>query len=410
MSVRSLTPCLVAVAILAACDSATQPAPPEAGLSAAIDLEEPIVGKTVRLYEQDAMRAAVAAQESQTQKLFSVQGVVGTGVGVGANGQPVVTVMTKTAQYGGLPARIDGIPVEVMVTGEFFALGQASFAQEAKVVQEAEVAQEVPMEPGGNPLRPFAKPTCGKKNLPPCPDDPPSGGPGLDERHPRPVPIGVSTGHPLITAGTIGARVIRTDPTDNRLFAMSNNHVYAAVNGFSLFGDGVIQPGTADGGTSPADDIGTLWAFVPINFAGCNVMDVAMAETTAGDVGNSTPAGVGYGTPRSATMAAVPGMEVKKVGRTTGFTKGTVSAVNAIIFVNYGPSGVACFINQIVINPGTFSGGGDSGSLIVRDAKGRDRRHDRKPVGLLFAGSATSTIANPIGPILQVMEITIDGD
>ncbi|MEN8145599.1 MAG: hypothetical protein ABFS14_11675 [Gemmatimonadota bacterium] len=357
------------------------------------------------------MRAAVRAQERKTPEIMRVDGVIGTAVGMGANGEPVVTVLTKTDRYGGLPARVDGIPVEVMVIGEVFALGRMPAAQEAKVAQEASIAQEVPRERGNRPVEPFAKPTCGVGQLPDCPPDPGGGDPPppLNERHPRPVPIGVSTGHPTITAGTIGARVIRTDPTDNRLFAMSNNHVYAAINNFDLFGTAVIQPGSFDGGASPADDIGTLWAFVPINFAGCNVMDVAMAETTAADVGNSTPDGIGYGTPRSATMAAAPGMAVKKVGRTTGFTKGTVSAVNATLFVNYGTPGLACFVGQVVIGSG-FSGGGDSGSLIVVDGKGRNRNNDRKPVGLLFAGSVSSTIANPIGPVLDVMQITIDGD
>ena len=73
------------------------------------------------------------------------------------------------------------------------------------------------------------------------------------------MPIGVSTGHPDITAGTIGARV--TDGTN--VYALSNNHVYANKN-LAVIGDAVIQPGTFDGGSSPADDIGTLADFEPI--------------------------------------------------------------------------------------------------------------------------------------------------
>ena len=43
----------------------------------------------------------------------------------------------------------------------------------------------------------------------------------------------------------------------------------------------------------------------------------------------------------------------------------------------------------------TFSAGGDSGSLIVTN------NGSHNPVGLLFAGSSTTTIANPIGQVLQ---------
>ena len=75
----------------------------------------------------------------------------------------------------------------------------------------------------------------------------------------RPVPVGVSTGHPNITAGTIGARV--TDGIG--VYALSNNHVYAAVNDASI-GDSVIQPGPSDSGELPVDFIGSLSAYEEI--------------------------------------------------------------------------------------------------------------------------------------------------
>jgi hypothetical protein len=70
---------------------------------------------------------------------------------------------------------------------------------------------------------------------------------------------------------------------------------------------------------------------------------------------------------------------------------GTVSAINATVNIGYS-RGVACFTGQIIITPGTFSAGGDSGSLIVVHGKGRMKSDDRKPVGLLYAGSVTVTI------------------
>jgi hypothetical protein len=71
--------------------------------------------------------------------------------------------------------------------------------------------------------------------------------------------------------------------------------------------------------------------------------------------------------------------------------------------VNYGAAGVALFRNQILIVSLTsqpFSQGGDSGSLIVTDA-------GRKPVGLLFAGSASHTIASPIGAVLAALDVKL---
>jgi hypothetical protein len=318
----------------------------------------------------------IIAQERHTPELMQLSGVVGTGVGLNADGRPVVKILAASEdELTEVPTELDGIPVEVLVTGRFYAL-QGIDAQ--------------------------AKPTCGKKNLPPCPDDPPSGDPR--SRFDRPVPIGVSTGHPDITAGTIGARV--TDGTD--VFALSNNHVYANTNSASI-DDAVIQPGSFDGGSSPADDIGTLADFEPILFTGCgNVMDAAIALSSAASLANATPS-QGYGTPKSQTIAPALNMKVQKFGRTTGQTTGTITALNAAVNVNYGSPGVACFTGQIVITPGSFSAGGDSGSLIVFKGKGKSRADDRKPVGLLFAGSSFQTIANPIDAVLTRFGVTIDG-
>ena len=101
-------------------------------------------------------------------------------------------------------------------------------------------------------------------------------------------------------------------------------------------------------------------------------------------------------------------MKVKKYGRTTGLTKGRVYAINLTVDVEY-ETGTARFDDQIIISPGTFSAGGDSGSLIVVDGTGRNKKSDRLPVGLLFAGSDLFTIANPIVPVLDAFGVTIDG-
>jgi hypothetical protein len=85
---------------------------------------------------------------------------------------------------------------------------------------------------------------------------------------------------------------------------------------------------------------------------------------------------------------------VKKYGRTTGLTEGTVTAINATVVIRY-DKGRARFINQIVVQgSGSFSEGGDSGSLIVTSDQ-------NKPVALLFAGSSSTTIGNPIQNVLN---------
>jgi PKD repeat protein len=62
----------------------------------------------------------------------------------------------------------------------------------------------------------------------------------------------------------------------------------------------------------------------------------------------------------------------------------------------------ATFVDQIGITPGTFSDGGDSGSLIVTDDS------NKNPVALLFAGSSERTLANPIAYVLNRFNVTID--
>ncbi len=357
---------LVAVALVWSCsDQAADPTS---------SLEGPI---SPTLVQRD-LQMVMEVQERHTPELMKANGVVGTAVSIGTDGEPVVTVLAKGADLGPVPKVLEGVPVEVFVTGEFKA---------------------------GPPFT--AQPRC---EQPPCGNPGGGGGGGgevdLTARFDRPVPIGVSTGHPAVTAGTIGARV--TDSQGN-VYALSNNHVYAVENNATR-GDAVIQPGTFDGGLSPADDIGTLerWQSVVFGGACINVIDAALALTTTAELGNSTPAGVGYGTPRSTTILPALNMKVKKVGRTTGFTKGTIQAINAVVNVGYSEGKVACFLGQIITT--SMSAGGDSGSLVVLDGKGQSRDDDRKPVGLLFAGSPFATVINPIDPVLITLGVTIDGD
>jgi hypothetical protein len=329
----------------------------------------PIYGQAGR--GGQGLETAIAAQEDHTDFLLSISGVVGTAVGYNADGAPAVLIFTEAAGIPGLPKRLDGVPVVVQVTGKIYALHHCK----GKHVED---------------------PAC---ESPPPPEEDPVPEPGATDRWPRPVPIGVSTGHPDITAGTIGARV--TDGSN--VYALSNNHVYANEND-AIIRDSVLQPGPYDGGTDPDDAIGFLFDFEPIIFStdASNTIDAAIALSSTADLDNATPSN-GYGTPKIATVAASLNQKVQKYGRTSELTKATITGINATINVGYG-SGVARFVNQITVQGiKPFIKGGDSGSLLVTDP-------DRNPVGLLFAGNRSGkfAVANRIDLVLTRFGVTVD--
>ena len=114
------------------------------------------------------VRAAMAIQERATDGLMGRPGVVGVGTGMQEDGRAAIVVMVvseRASRLAELPNEIERVPVKVLVTGEIKAL------------------KGKPDRGGGD-------------------DD-------VDHtaRFERPVPLGTSTDHPDITAGTIGARV-----------------------------------------------------------------------------------------------------------------------------------------------------------------------------------------------------------
>ncbi len=317
---------------------------------------------------ETAFERVKEVQERHADRLMAKTGVIGTAIGEGQGAQPIVLVLVEHDAVADIPVQLEGVPVRPLPTGKIYALPQ-----------------------GGNPGAGNGKP-----------DDKPELDP--TSRWPRPVPIGVSTGHQALTAGTIGCRV---KDTLGNVYALSNNHIYANQNQAGI-GDAVLQPGTYDGGASPADIVGTLFDYEPIVFStsASNMIDAAIALTTPQLLGNAT-ASDGYGRPKSRTATVSLGAKVMKYGRTTGQTSGMVKGINVIVNVQYDAGNVARFVDQILIGGGSFSAGGDSGSLVVLSAKGAN---DRRPVGLLFAGGNHFAIANPIEAALTRFNVTIDGE
>ena len=140
----------------------------------------------------------------------------------------------------------------------------------------------------------------------------------------RPLVPGLSVAHPTVSAGTLGGFV----RVGGRLAILSNNHVLAASDAASV-GDPVLQPGPADGGDPASDRVATLTAFERFTADGrANLVDAAVAVVDA-----EVPLEPGRfpGGPLGADPLQVddvePDEQVEKVGRTTGYTVGRVSAV-----------------------------------------------------------------------------------
>jgi hypothetical protein len=247
----------------------------------------------------------------------------------------------------------------------------------------------------------------------------------------RPAVPGVSIAHYKVTAGTFGA-VVR-DRKSDELLILSNNHVLANASdghdGKSKAGDPVYQPGSYDGGDGN-DVIGHLVRFVPFsrynrdvdcklasmglraanaviktvrpNYnlrleskGSTNLVDCALARPVKPEL--ISPEILEVGRVRG-IGAAGPGTQVKKSGRTSGLTSGTVKAVKVSLNVNMGHGNdVVRFNDQVMAELKSLPG--DSGSLILDG--------DNKAVGLLFAGSNEYTVFNPIQSVCEHLGVDI---
>ena len=213
----------------------------------------------------------------------------------------------------------------------------------------------------------------------------------------RPVEGGYSVGHHRVTAGTMATAVYDASAftgIPRRYYILSNNHVLANSN-LARIGDPILQPGRADGGRLPGDRIGRLSRFVPIRFNGRpNLVDAAIAEADFHDIDREIY-WIGY--VRGVRRLTTIGVIVQKTGRTTNYTTGRVTNLNAMVNVNYGGGRVARMVRQIVTT--NMSAPGDSGSCLC-DMNGN-------AVGLLFAGSSRVTIHNQMTFVQNLLNIRV---
>ena len=232
--------------------------------------------------------------------------------------------------------------------------------------------------------------------------------------HVRPAQGGYSVGHINITSDTIDTCVYdmlpcaSTNPPTHRVgiprtyYILSNNHVLANSNA-GLPNDPILQPGPFDGGVDPVDRIATLSRYIPITFEPPtpralhrNLVDAAVAAGQFHDL-NREIYWIGHVRGWRPKANVTVGTVVQKTGRTTSYTTGRITVVNATVDVGYGGGRVARFVDQIITT--NMSAGGDSGSLVTT--------LDDVAVGLLFAGSSVAMIANQIENVRSLLRVEV---
>jgi hypothetical protein len=210
--------------------------------------------------------------------------------------------------------------------------------------------------------------------------------------------------------GTLGSLVVR----NGTYYILSNNHVLARSDSASI-GDPITQPGLIDANCSTAGTttVGNLTQYVNLQAAGTNV-DAALAQIVSGTV-DTTGSILSLGaTANGATPDAGPphagngiaanvGQPVAKSGRSSSLTCSSVDAIDVETSVSYqkgcstGASFSVSYTGQVSVAGGTFSASGDSGSLIVD-------QNTADPVALLYGGSDTDTVGNPVSDVLTALQ------
>jgi hypothetical protein len=224
---------------------------------------------------------------------------------------------------------------------------------------------------------------------------------------PFPIKLGTSGGNvndrskAFCCSGTLGALVTK----GGTQFILSNSHVLGR-SGTATVGEDISQPGMIDTGCAVAAN-NIVADFVNSPAPGTNNVDAALASVRTGAV-TTTGEILGIGVPSSSTATPTVGRGVAKAGRTTGLTCGTIGSVNTDVSVQYqsgcnqGKKFTVSYQDQVVMNSSTFSAGGDSGSLIVTS-------DTRQPIALLYAGSSSTTIGNPIQDVVAALGVSFVG-
>lgn len=326
-------------------------------------------------------KAVIAVQEAVTEELMATEGILGTAVGFDHQGNLALIVYINlegknmAELVAGMPSSMGDVPVTVQATEPF------------------------------RPLLRF-KPT--------------DGGTAHRPKQTPPIQLGTSGGWQFDLAngfccgGTLGS-LVQIGVTK---YILSNYHVLEGDiefggNGIvAQAGDPVIQPGLIDVSCNAnnAQNVATLSGIKSLPTSN---VDAAIAEVIQGMVDTEGRI-LDIGTISATTLPASLNQKVKKSGRTTGLTRSVVNGLNATVSVTYddecagGTAFTKTFTGQILVknrNKGqSFIAGGDSGSLMVQDVSSNP-----KAIGLLYAGSSTIAVANPINDVLGFFGATMVG-
>ena len=217
----------------------------------------------------------------------------------------------------------------------------------------------------------------------------------------RPIKGGYSVGSQMpdgtFKSGTITCIVQKKIKDKVEFFILGNNHVLAGSNEIPI-GSKIIQPSDTDGGKIK-DTIGVLSNFIkikkenifyaPNNYVDCAIakIDSSLVSSYIGEIGKLN--GVGK---------ASLGLEVVKVGKMTGLTRGTIKTIGATV-ISIINKDFALFKKQIVVK--TSSINGDSGAPLLNSSN--------EILGLLMtANSSTGTSTfNDINLVLKALKVDL---
>jgi hypothetical protein len=321
----------------------------------------------------------MTVQEAVTPDLMSMPDVLGTAVGQDDSDELTILVYVNlegknpAASARNIPRSLRGESITVEFTEPFRAL-----VKPAPVPKVSHTAKQTPPIQLGT-----------------------SGGWGYD----------LANGY--CCGGTLGSLI----QIGGNQYILSNYHVFESDiaaggnNRVATTGDAIIQPGLIDVGciASNAQTVATL---VKHSSLPTSNVDASVAQVEEGMV---SPDGaiLEIGPISSGTIGPAINQAVKKSGRTTRLTRSKISGLNATVSVAYdnecagGAAFTKTFTGQIIISnrASKFLAGGDSGSLMVEDVTPYPRA-----VGLLFAGSSTHAVANPIDQVLSFFGATMVGN
>lgn len=212
-----------------------------------------------------------------------------------------------------------------------------------------------------------------------------------------PLKFGYSIGPNGVNfVGTAGCLVI---DKDGDYHILSNNHVLSNTDKLPI-GTPILHPAVKDGGKYPDDLIATLSKKVALKeFFGQEDLDANLVDCAIAKIDNTCLV-----TKKIAFIGKITGvcdaklnMKVKKVGRTTELTTGIITAVDASFLIQNNNNRTQFFKNQIITT--AMDADGDSGSLLLDECN--------NAIGLLFGGSDSETLFNPIKEVLKALNVRI---